>query len=251
VLTVLVLGLVTSSWLYLREAEAHQRVVALEREQNRLRQQAEANARKAQTAQANEAVQRQHAEAQAYVANMNLAQQAWEQNNVGLLRELLEETAGNTARGFEWYYCQRQAHLELKTLHGHTDGISSVAFSPDGLWSVTGSYDHTVKIWEAATGKELRTLTGSADQTARVWEAANGKELLTLKGHSAGVECVAVSADGKWIITGSDDRTAKLWESTKSEDPPTLKSRGSEVNCTAYSADHHRVITGSGLFDRF
>ena len=41
-----------------------------------------------------------------YVANMNLAQQAWDQNNIGRLRQLLEDTQDSPYRGFEWYYWQ-------------------------------------------------------------------------------------------------------------------------------------------------
>jgi hypothetical protein len=93
---------------------------------------------------------------------MNLAQQAWEQNNSGRLRQLLEETQGYPDRGFEWYYWQRQSHLELKTLRGHLDAVTSVAFSPDNQRIVTGSGDNTAKVWEAASGKELLTLVGTA-----------------------------------------------------------------------------------------
>ena len=70
---------------------------------------------------------------------MNLAQQAWEQNNVGRLRQLLEETQDSPYRGFEWYYWQPQTHLALKTLRGHLEAVTSVAFSPDGQRIVTGS----------------------------------------------------------------------------------------------------------------
>src|SRR2546425_8291276 len=38
--------------------------------------------------------------------------------------------------------------------------VRSVAFAPDGKTLASGSYDHTVKLWDAATGKEIRTLSG-------------------------------------------------------------------------------------------
>jgi WD40 repeat protein len=65
-----------------------------------------------------------------------------------------------------------------------------VAFSPDGQ----------------------RIVTGSWDRTAKVWEAASGKELLTLQGHSATVCSVAFSPDGQRIVTASEDHTAKVWK---------------------------------------
>ena len=54
-------------------------------------------------------------------------------------------------------FCQTP---ELVVNKGHSDSVTSVAFSPDGRYVVTGSGDHTAKLWEAATGKELRTFGG-------------------------------------------------------------------------------------------
>jgi hypothetical protein len=121
---------------------------------------------------------------------------------------------------------------ELLPLKGHSDGISSVAFSPDGRRIATGSGDQTARVWEAATGQELlvlkghsdgissvafspdgqRIVTASADQRAKLWDAVSGKELLTLKGHGHGVNSVAFSPDGQRIVTGSQDQTARVWE---------------------------------------
>src|SRR3989454_1070680 len=95
--------------------------------------------------------ERQRAELNLYGASMNLAQQAWEQNNIGRLRQLLVDTQDSPHRGFEWYYWQGQSHLALKkTLRGHLGWVNSVVFSPDGQQVVTGGSDQTAKVWEAA-----------------------------------------------------------------------------------------------------
>ncbi len=53
---------------------------------------------------------------------------------------------------------QETARWELAhTLVGHTDNVSSVVFSPDGQTLVSGSWDGTIKLWDAATGAELAT----------------------------------------------------------------------------------------------
>lgn len=64
---------------------------------------------------------------------------------------------------------------ERFTLKGHTLALASVAYSRDGKFIATGSYDRTAKVWDAATGKDLATVTG----------------------HGATVEAVAFSPDGK------------------------------------------------------
>jgi WD40 repeat protein/serine/threonine protein kinase len=254
----LVAGLAVSTWLFIRESKAHDRAVAAEREQSRLREAAE-------TAQANEAQQRKRAEAQLYVANMNLAPQAWEQHNVARLRELLDQTAAYPQRGFEWYYWQRQPHQELKTLRGHGQPVVSVAFSRDGHRIVTASYDHTATVWDAGSGKELLTLkghgsvvnsaafspdgkriaTGSKDYTAKIWDAATGRELLTLNGHTNEVFCVAFSPDGQRIVTSSFDHTAKVWEAATGKELLSLEGHRDEVNSAVFSPDGKNILTTS------
>ncbi len=82
------------------------------------------------------------------------------------------------------------AQLPETRLTGHTDPVYDVRFSPDGRWIVTGSFDNTVRLWDASTRQAVRTMTG----------------------HSQLVLCVAVSPDSRWIASGSMDRTIRIWE---------------------------------------
>ena len=123
-----------------------------------------------------------------------------------------------------------QAEL-VRVFDGHGKGVLSVAFSPDGRQVLTGSIDDTARLWDVATGRELRrltghgssvysvafspdgrlALTGSWDKTARLWEVATGRELSRLTGHGGNVNSVAFSPDGHLALTGSYDETARLW----------------------------------------
>ena len=119
---------------------------------------------------------------------------------------------------------------EANRLEGHSNGVLSVAFSPDGKTIASGSSDNTIKLWNLE-GKELRTLTGhsnwvwsvafspdgktiasgSYDKSIKLWNL-EGKQLRTLTGHSKGVLSVAFSPDGKTIASGSSDKSIKLWD---------------------------------------
>jgi WD40 repeat protein len=154
---------------------------------------------------------------------------------------------------------------ELLTLKGHSNGIESVAFSPDGQRIVSGSADATARVWESVTGRELlilqghsrqinsvafspdgqRIVTGSEDYAAKVWEAASGRELLTLGGHSLCIHAVVFSPDGQRIVTGSKDGTAKVWEATSGKELLTLRGHTTGVIAAAFSPDGQRIVTGS------
>src|SRR6266850_3870972 len=98
-------------------------------------------------------------------------------------------------------------------------GVFGLGFSRDGRTLVTGNFNGTVKLWDVASGRVLRTLDGhsdlvykgvlspdekllascSRDGTIKIWDAATGVELRTLRGHTRPVKAVAFSPDGHLI----------------------------------------------------
>jgi WD40 repeat protein len=72
----------------------------------------------------------------------------------------------------------------------HNGAVYCSAVSPDGRYIISGSYDHTLKLWDLETGKEVRTF----------------------RGHSNWVTSVDFSPQGNVILSGSEDSTLKLWD---------------------------------------
>jgi WD40 repeat protein len=199
-----------------------------------------------------------------YIANMHLAPQAWENNDVGHLTELLQEPPDYAERGFEWHYWNRLTHLDLLTLRGHSGDVVA-AFSPDGKRIVTtcvytGSPNNSAKVWDTQTGELVHTsviaevslalspdgnriLGRGPDKIPRISDVQTGKEVCTLKGYSGSALSGVFSADGKRVVSTCADNTAKVWDACTGVKLLTLTGIGDAGywNNVAFSPNGKRI----------
>src|SRR5215475_5101886 len=125
---------------------------------------------------------------------------------------------------------QDRPKVEIVPLIAHARDVSSAAFSRNGTHVLTGSQDGTLKLWDIATTRLVRTFAG----------------------HKGDVTAVALSPDGTRALSGSKDKTIRLWEVATGRLIRTIyahldaRGGGDEVSTVAFSPDGKRLLSGSG-----
>jgi WD40 repeat protein len=106
-------------------------------------------------------------------------------------------------------------HAQPLQLDGHTEPITGAAFSPDSRLLATGSFDRTV----------------------RVWDAENGTEVVCLQGHEQAVSCVAFSPDGRFVASGAADRTVRIWDLVAGKESGRIRIENPGGWCSHWSPE--------------
>eukprot|EP00163_Fabomonas_tropica_P034577 TRINITY_DN9641_c0_g1_i1.p1 TRINITY_DN9641_c0_g1~~TRINITY_DN9641_c0_g1_i1.p1 ORF type:complete len:400 (+),score=21.49 TRINITY_DN9641_c0_g1_i1:263-1462(+) len=112
---------------------------------------------------------------------------------------------------------------EVQTYTGHLDAVSGIAYSQDGRYLATTSWDCSAIIWNTKTGSQISVCNG----------------------HDGNVKSCVFSHDGSKLLTLSYDKTAKLWLSSAGRLLHTFSGATSAVTCGAFSADDSEVVIGS------
>ena len=120
-----------------------------------------------------------------------------------------------------------------RKLEGHHGSVMTVAFSHDGKYIATGSWDKTVIVWDAASGQAVskpmrhggpfwyavgfsqdgRTIVaGCDDHTARVWDIETARPIGPRFPHGAALRTAAFADNDTRVITGTSNRTTRIWD---------------------------------------
>ena len=172
-----------------------------------------------------------------YAADMNVAYRSLFEENYGRAINLVKKYSDTgpltIPRGFEWRHIAGLCRGDQdETLYAHDDAVSSLAFSHDGRYMVSSSYDTTVRLWDYAALRPVRRFTslvhpvqlgglgyaetqhgpviaaGSWSPPVVVWSAEAGRELARLTNASAPLK---FSPDGRRLAARVEDGV-RVWD---------------------------------------
>ena len=163
-----------------------------------------------------------------------------------------------------------QGKVEIVPPVPHSQRVTSVAFSPDGSLVLSGSDDGKLKLWQASTGRLIRTLRGHArvngsgvssvafspdgkwalsggsDTAVKLWDVVTGEFIRGFYGHTKGVTAVAFAPDGKRMASASYDNTVVVWDALTGNRLFTFRRHVGSVTALAFSPDGTRILSGAG-----
>jgi WD40 repeat protein/tRNA A-37 threonylcarbamoyl transferase component Bud32 len=250
--------------LSLSAAAAFASVAAVQKEAERRRardaESAAIDARRAAEAE------RDRALGNLYIARTNLTGQAVDApSGMVQVAQLFAEWRGrdlrSVPRGWEWFYYLTLAGRSELTLRGHVLDVAALAWSPDGARLATGGFDRSIRLWDAATGKQVAAFLvpggvlglgwrpdgrrlASADYPSRsvsIWDPATGTLARTLTGHKAEVWTVSWNPDGRRLASADRAGRVIIWKENSDRPILELNAATETSGCAAWSPDGRRL----------
>jgi WD40 repeat protein len=153
----------------------------------------------------------------------------------------------------------------VRVLSGHRGSVLAVAFASHGKTLVSGSRDHTIKLWDVASASLKRTLTnhaadvytvtfshngklmasGSKDTSIILWDATRFEPIRTLRGHTAAVRDLSFSPDDKLLASAAEDKTLRLWDPATGEPKVTRTEHTKRLKTVMFYPDGNTIVTAS------
>jgi WD40 repeat protein len=155
--------------------------------------------------------------------------------------------------------------IERNALRGHQGAVWAAAFSPDGQYIASSSFDQTIRLWDRQ-GKPIGQpfqghqqgilsiafspdgqyiVSGSADGTVRLWDKSGKAIGQPFLGHANHVKSVTFSPDGQYIVSGGEDGTIRLWDKQGNPIGQPFQGHQGKIWSVAFSPDGQYIVSGS------
>ena len=155
-------------------------------------------------------------------------------------------------------------HLSAKT-EAHTHGLSDISIHPEKPVLVTGSDDHTWKLWTLPEIKLImsgeghhdwisscrfhpsghRLATGSGDSSVKIWDFSKGSCVLTLSEHTHSIWSLSWHWGGDFLVSGSQDHHIKAWDVQTGACLSTLRGHSEAVTCVQFLPYSQEFVSSS------
>jgi WD40 repeat protein len=145
----------------------------------------------------------------------------------------------------------------------HGGQVNAIAYAPDGKTLASGGDDQVVRLWDAATGREVRQFRGHTypilavafapngktiasasaihDNTIRLWDVATGREVWRVRDVPA--YCLAFTPDGKALASGGEDGQLRLYDAGTGKEQARLRGHEGPIRSVTFSSDGKRLAS--------
>jgi WD40 repeat protein/serine/threonine protein kinase len=156
----------------------------------------------------------------------------------------------------------------LHTLRGHEHVISDIAFSPDGRWIASASYDESIRLWSTETGETVRTIRGHSgpivslafgpdgntlysassvtqvkrdDLNVNCWDSNSGRLLWSIPHVGAPL---AVHPGTALLAVAGPGHQLEVWDVNTRQQVRVLTGHKANLRCAAFSPDGASLVAG-------
>jgi WD40 repeat protein len=153
-----------------------------------------------------------------------------------------------------------------RKLQRHEQGITCLAFRPDGKILASAGVDGKICLWDVATGNQQKMwsvsptsiyaiyglafspdgklLASAGNYAVRLWDPATGVEVHRLQGHQGVPVAVAFSPDGRLLASAGYDQSIRLWELSTWREVRQCRGHEGRITSVAFSPDSKTLASG-------
>jgi WD40 repeat protein/serine/threonine protein kinase len=184
---------------------------------------------------------------------------------LGLAAELEEKPEVTDALKAARLLATSKPSRNLSLSENETGRVWSVCLSSDNRCALSGSSDHTLRLWDVITGQCLRVfkegqsginavcftsdqrrvLSGSG-VTLRLWDVNSGECLRIFKGHGKWVSTLCLTSDNRLALSGGGDTTLRLWDVATGQCVRIFDGHEESVSSICLTSDNRFALSGSG-----